>query len=133
MGGVKNVYSDFLLYTLEDPAPPGGSGGGGGYANDPPVELNLPTRPEGEPKPSEWKTPPLWGVADSAPYLHDGSAPTLKVAIERHRGEARSVSEKFKKLSATEQAAVLSFLGTLKAPPDAPQLTNPAATRMAKK
>ena len=38
----------------------------------------LPPRPEDDPKPSEWKTPPLWGVADSAPYLHDGSAPTLE-------------------------------------------------------
>ena len=132
MGGVKNVYSDFLLYTLDDPAPPGG-GGGDRYDNEPPPELNLPTRPEGDPKPSEWKTPPLWGVADSAPYLHDGSAPTLQVAVQRHRGEAKSVSEKFKKLSAADQAALLAFLGTLKAPPDAPQLSNPAATKLAKR
>jgi hypothetical protein len=43
------------------------------------------------------------------------------------------VSEKFTKLSAADQAAVVAFLNTLKAPPDAPQLSNPAVTRLAKK
>ena len=88
MGGVKGVYSDFLLYTLEDPQPRGGSRGD---YNEPPPELNLATRPEGDPKPAEWKTPTLWGVADSAPYLHDGSAATLREAILRHRGDAKIV------------------------------------------
>ena len=132
MGGVKNVYSDFLLYTLDDPAPPGG-GSGDTYDNTPPPELNLPARPDRDPKPSEWKTPPLWGVADSAPYLHDGSAPTLLAAIQRHRGDAKGVTEKFKKLSKADQDAVVAFLNTLKAPPDAPPLTNPAVTKLARK
>ena len=35
------------------------------------------------------------GVADSAPYMHDGSAPTLRDAILRHRGDAREVTQKF--------------------------------------
>ncbi|HUR52583.1 MAG TPA: di-heme oxidoredictase family protein [Gemmataceae bacterium] len=133
MGGVKNVYSDFLLYTLDDPAPPVNGGGRDPYDNTPPPELNLPTRPDNEPKPSEWKTPPLWGVADSAPYLHDGSAATLRDAITRHRGDAKSVSEKFTKLSAADQAAVVAFLNTLKAPPDAPQLSDPATTRLVRR
>ena len=34
---------------------------------------------------SEWRTPPLWGVADSAPYLHDGRAATLEAAILAQR------------------------------------------------
>ncbi|MCE9562776.1 MAG: c-type cytochrome [Planctomycetes bacterium] len=129
MGGVKIVYSDFLLYTLEDPPPPGSSGDR--YDSEPPPELLLPTRSENEPKPAEWKTPPLWGVADSAPYLHDGSAPTLHSAIMKHQGDAKTVTEKFKALSASDQAALLSFLGTLKAPPEASQLSNPAVTRLA--
>lgn len=132
MGSVKGVYSDFLLYTLEDPVPPGG-GVGGGYNNEPPVQLLLPERPEGEPKPAEWKTPPLWGVADSAPYFHDGAAPTLKDAILRHRGDAKSVSEKYKTLGADEQAALLAFLGTLKAPPDAQPLRDPSVTKLGRK
>jgi CxxC motif-containing protein (DUF1111 family) len=129
MGGVKGIYSDFLLYTLEDPPPPGG----GGSYSEPPPQLQLPSRPDDEPKPSEWKTPPLWGVADSAPYMHDGSAPTLGAAVLAHRGDAKPVSQKYSSLAPPDQAALLSFLGTLKAPPDAPALRNPAITKMARK
>lgn len=130
LGGVKGVYSDFLLYTLEDPPPPGG---GGGYNSPPPPQLQLPERPDDEPKPNEWKTPALWGVADSAPYMHDGSAATLRDAITQHRGDAKSVSERYKALAPEDQAAVLAFLGTLKAPPDAPRLSNPAVTKLDRK
>jgi CxxC motif-containing protein (DUF1111 family) len=130
LGGVKGVYSDFLLYTLDDPPPPGG---GSSSYGEPPVQLNLPSRPEHEPKPQEWKTPPLWGVADSAPYLHDGSAATLREAVIRHRGDARAVSDRYKALGADDQAALLAFLGTLKAPPDAPQLRDPSVTRLSRR
>ncbi len=130
MGGVKNVFSDFLLYTLEDPPPPGSSGDR--YDSAPPPELQLPPRPDDEPKPSEWKTPALWGVADSAPYLHDGSALTLQDAILKHHGDAKIATEKFKALPPADQTALLNFLGTLKAPPDALPLSNPAVTKLAK-
>jgi hypothetical protein len=132
IGGVKGVYSDFLLYSLDDPTPPGGSGGGGPY-HEPPPELQLAPRPRSEPRPDEWKTHPLWGVADSAPYLHDGSAPTLRDAILRHRGDARLVSDAYQKLDASDQAAVISFLKTLKAPPDALPLRDPSVTRLTKR
>jgi CxxC motif-containing protein (DUF1111 family) len=131
MGSVKGIYSDFLLYTLEDPPPPGSSGGE--YGVGPSPLLGLPERPDDDPKPNEWKTPALWGVADSAPYMHDGSAPTLRDAILKHGGDASSVREKFKALRAEDQAALLAFLGTLKAPPDAPQLSNPAVTKLDRK
>jgi hypothetical protein len=36
----------------------------------------------------EWRTPPLWGLSDSAPYLHDGRAETVLEAIAQHGGEA---------------------------------------------
>jgi CxxC motif-containing protein (DUF1111 family) len=128
MGGVKGVYSDFLLYNLQDPPPPGG---GGGYG--PSTQFERPTRPDDAPRPEEWKTPALWGVADSAPYFHDGSAATLRDAILKHRGDAKSVTEKFLALNATDQAAVISFLGTLKAPPDAIPLQNPSVTQLGRK
>lgn len=130
IGGVKGVYSDFLLYTLEDPPPPGG---GGEYAAGPPPQLQLPDRPDDEPKPSEWKTSPLWGVADSAPYMHDGSARTLRDAILAHRGDAKAVTKKFQSLGADDQAALVSFLGSLKAPPDAHPLRNPSVTKLSRK
>jgi CxxC motif-containing protein (DUF1111 family) len=129
MGGVKGVYSDFLLYTLEDPPPPGGRG----EYSEPPPSLQIASRPDDEPKLSEWKTPALWGVADSAPYMHDGSAPTLHAAILKHRGDAKSVTKNFEELAAADQAAVIAFLGTLRAPPDAVPLRDPSITRLARK
>jgi cytochrome c peroxidase len=131
MGGVKNVYTDFLLYSLEDPPPPGSRGGS--YNEGPSPLLGLPERPDDEPKASEWKTPALWGVADSAPYLHDGSAATLADAIQQHGGDAKIVRERYNALSPSDRAALLVFLGTLKAPPTAPQLRDPSITKLARK
>jgi CxxC motif-containing protein (DUF1111 family) len=64
----------------------------------------------------EWRTAPLWGMADSAPYLHDGRAETVLEAIAWHGGEARTSSEQFFALPATERMKVLEFLACLKAP-----------------
>ncbi|HLW67674.1 MAG TPA: di-heme oxidoredictase family protein [Gemmataceae bacterium] len=125
MGGVKGVYSDFLLYSLENTGPAGGDSYG-----EPPPEHKLAPRPENEPKPSEWKTPALWGVADSAPYMHDGSASTLQIAIAQHRGDAKSVQEAYSRLPPADQAAVIAFLQSLKAPPDATQLQDPSITKI---
>ena len=113
LGGVKGVYSDFLLYVLEDPS---ATGGFDQYGPEPPAES---ARPSYVPDPQQWKTPPLWGVADSAPYLHDGSAATLIDAIRRHQGEAKGVTTAYQALPAVDQAAVVKFLESLKAPPDA--------------
>lgn len=126
MGGVRGVYSDFLLYTLDDPTRPG---------SPDPYGPTLPDRPRPDdlPRPEEWKTPPLWGVADSAPYMHDGGAPTLDAAIRRHRGEGKGVSEAFFKLPAADQAAVIGFLKSLKAPADAPVVRNPATKLIARR
>ena len=129
LGGVKGVYSDFLLYTVADPPPPGGRN----EYSEPPIQLQLPSRPDEDPKPSEWKTPALWGVADSAPYLHDGSAPTLRDAILKHRGDAKGVTKKFEELSPSDQGALIGFLGSLKAPPDAPTLRDPSITKLVRK
>jgi CxxC motif-containing protein (DUF1111 family) len=114
LGGVEGVYGDFLLYKLGDPS----------FANayaDPPPQLSEPVaqRPADEPRAEDWKTPALWGVADSAPYLHDGSAPDLPSAIQRHRGDAENVLKRYLALGTAQNAELFAFLGTLKAPPDA--------------
>ena len=113
---MKGVYSDFLLYTLDDPAPAGGSASTGPTRRR---ELSLPPRPDRPAEAEEWKTPPLWGVADSAPYFHDGASPTLQAAIPRHRGDAKAVATAYQELPPADQQAVIAFLNTLKAPPDA--------------
>jgi hypothetical protein len=58
----------------------------------------------------------LWGVADTAPYLHDGRALTLSEAIAQHGGEAQSHADAFEALSAADRAVLISFLETLKTP-----------------
>ncbi len=65
---------------------------------------------------SEWRTPPLWGVADSAPYLHDGRAATLIDAIAWHGGEADAAVDKFKRLELADRLSLLTFLRSLRAP-----------------
>ncbi len=64
----------------------------------------------------EWKTPPLWGVADTAPYWHDGSAPTLREAIKKHEEEGKWAAVEFERLGTDRQNQLLAFLGTLRAP-----------------
>jgi len=64
----------------------------------------------------EWRTPPLWGVANSAPYLHDGRAATLLEAIVLHGGEAKATTTRFLELPTTERLALLEFLKCLQAP-----------------
>ena len=64
----------------------------------------------------EWRTPPLWGVRDSAPYLHDGRAETLLEAIAMHDGEAAGTRDRFLSLSFADRQAILAFLNSLVAP-----------------
>jgi CxxC motif-containing protein (DUF1111 family) len=64
----------------------------------------------------EWRTPPLWGVRDSAPYLHDGRADTLEQAIALHGGEAARSAQRFFELKPEERMQVMAFLKSLRAP-----------------
>lgn len=127
---VNDVYSDLLLHdmgeSLSDPVsafpeelpprrarPQGSYSGGSGPA---------PTRgPRGTSAvrtrlTHEWRTPPLWGVADTAPYLHDGRAETLDEAIRLHDGEARNAADAYRALKPAERSQLLALLGTLRAP-----------------
>lgn len=62
-------------------------------------------------------TRPLWGVAVTPPYLHDGRAPDLQTAIALHDGEALSVAQAYLALPAASQAQLITFLGTLSRDP----------------
>ena len=103
LGEAEGIYSDLMIHdlgrALEDSA--------SGYYQ------KLPNLVSG------WRTAPLWGVRDTAPYMHDGRALTLKDAIEAHDGQGRRSREAFAELEVDEAAAVLSFLGSLAAPPPA--------------
>jgi hypothetical protein len=67
-------------------------------------------------KNAEFITVKLWGVRDSAPYLHDGRAMTITDAILMLGGEAQLARDAFDALSPYEKDAVLAFLYSLRAP-----------------
>ncbi len=64
----------------------------------------------------EFITAKLWGVADTAPYLHDGRALTLNKAILLHGGDAQSVRDTYSSLADTKKNQILAFLRTLRNP-----------------
>ena len=135
LGEVTGIYSDMLLHdmgsSLSDPVPsiPATStrvvqSGGGGYSGGSsdieefvsPGAMALARQ--------EWRTPPLWGVRDSAPYLHDGRAATLEQAIALHGGEAEYSVEQYFAMSAGHRARLLAFLNTLAAPVETTSLAS---------
>lgn len=64
----------------------------------------------------EWRTAPLWGVRDSAPYWHDGRAETMLEAIAMHDGEAAGTRDRFLQSSYEDRQNMLAFLDSLVAP-----------------
>ncbi|MCU0903588.1 MAG: c-type cytochrome [Tabrizicola sp.] len=92
-------YTDLLLHDM-----------GPGLADN---------RPEGRATGSEWRTPPLWGIGQTAQvsghteYLHDGRARSLIEAILWHGGEAQSQRDAVAAMSTEDREALLAFLGSL--------------------
>ena len=79
------------------------------------VQGGKPERPQASL--NEWRTPPLWGLRESAPYLHDGRAPTIEQAILLHGGEAAASAQRYRGLSPRERGQLERFLLSLTAPP----------------
>jgi hypothetical protein len=68
---------------------------------------------------TEFVTEPLWGVATTAPYGHDGRSINLEEVIMRHGGEAQASRDAFATLPDHERSAIIEFLQTLVLfPPD---------------
>jgi len=92
-------YSDLLLHDMG----PGLSDG----------------MPEGNAQPSEWRTPPLWGLGRSVVVsgylflLHDGRARTFEEAILWHDGEGRRSRDAFEALPAASRGDLIRFLESL--------------------
>ena len=77
---------------------------------------------------SLFQTARLWGIADTAPYLHDGRAATLAQAIALHGGEAQTSTQKFFALSDAERFQVISFMKSLVAPTQGAEKTQKVAS-----
>ncbi len=123
LGTVSGIYSDLLLHDmgvkLTDPSGANSPGSFSAAYYGGPADIFASVPPETR---RQWRTPPLWGVADSGPYLHDGRAPTLEDAILEHDGEAAGSRASFIALSEGERAKLLAFLGSLAAPASAEQV-----------
>ena len=66
---------------------------------------------------NEYLTPRLWGVADSAPYLHDGRAPSFDYAIAGHDGEGAPARAAFAALPFEEKGPLRVYLMSLRRVP----------------
>jgi CxxC motif-containing protein (DUF1111 family) len=62
---------------------------------------------------SEWRTAPLWKVADRVHFLHDGRATTISAAIAAHGGQGAAAAAAFAALDAPTQQALLAFLSCI--------------------
>jgi CxxC motif-containing protein (DUF1111 family) len=113
LGSVSGIYSDLLLHRMGRELEASGSS----YGSAAPP----PRTPDSGPLPEEWRTPPLWGVAESAPYLHDGRAATLEEAIRLHAGQGARSALYFTRLAQARQDDLIAFLKTLRAPPASPR------------
>ncbi len=60
-----------------------------------------------------FRTPPLWGIKDTAPYMHDGRGEDLADSIMHHFGEAAASRAAFIALTSSEQDALILFLEDL--------------------
>jgi len=87
------AYTDLLLHDIAEPGAPGIAQGDAGI--------------------HDFRTPPLWGLAHSAPYFHDGRADTIEEAIDAHAGEATQAQTNFAQLSDADHQALLAFLTSL--------------------
>ncbi len=59
------------------------------------------------------RTAALWGLRMRPRFMHDLKSPTLEDAIERHKGEAEDVTERFFGLTETQQQQLFTFLNSL--------------------
>lgn len=121
LGDVEGIYSDLLLHDMSPRlgdtdsygvfvAQPAGAGAvapanGGARGGESAATVR------------EWRTPPLWGLRDSAPYLHDGRAPTVDQAVTRHGGQGAPASQRYAQLSPRRKQQLGAFLLSLSAPP----------------
>ena len=122
LGDLDGIYSDLLLHDMGGELSDFGS-----YTV---IEPEVASKDKSSPKSSaeqiraangrEWRTPPLWGLHDSWPYMHDGRADTVADAVALHGGEGLTAAQAFLRLSARERQQLELFLHTLVAPPSGP-------------
>ena len=121
LGDVEGIYADLLLHDMS-PQLGDTSFYGVFAARDPAAAKPAPPAEAAPRKPrpgaavQEWRTPPLWGLRDSGPYLHDGRAETVDQAIRSHGGQATAAAGRYTQLSTRDRGQLEAFLLSLAAP-----------------
>ena len=120
LGDVEGIYSDLLLHDM---GPQLGDAdaysvfvGDPAQANDLPAAVRVQTVGSAASSVRDWRTPPLWGIRDSGPYLHDGRAATIAEAIMLHGGQGATAARRYAELSPRRKQQVDAFLVSLAAP-----------------
>jgi len=90
---IIHPYSDFLLHDI---------GTGDGIVQNPPQDTA-----------NKLRTVPLWGLRMHPRHMHDLKSLTLESAIDRHRGEAKQVRDRFRDLSPADKKSLFAFLNSL--------------------
>ena len=100
--GPLGAYTDLLIHDM-----------GPGLADGISMGIPQPMVPSDLTTGSEFRTQPLWGVSEHAPYLHDGRADTLDDAIRAHGGEAQAARDGYVNLTELERDDIIAFLEIL--------------------
>ena len=90
---IIHPYSDFLLHDIKT---------GDGIVQAGPQDTA-----------NKLRTAPLWGLRMRPRFMHDLRSLTLENAIERHKGEAENVRERFFDLTEAQQQQLFTFLNSL--------------------
>lgn len=93
---IIHPYSDFLLHDI-------GTGDG----------IPIQPTPEYAATANQIRTAPLWGLRTRNRLMHDGLTFTLQEAIQRHAGQATSVTSAYMALTTAQQNQILAFLNSL--------------------
>jgi CxxC motif-containing protein (DUF1111 family) len=68
---------------------------------------------QGDAKPREMRTAPLWGLGAVTRFLHDGRTTSLRDAVLAHDGQGARARQRFAALRPDDQARLLAFLHAL--------------------
>ena len=93
---IIHPYSDYLLHDV-------GTGDG----------IPVLPLPEYASTANQIRTAPLWALRTRNRLMHDGLSFTKQDAIQRHGGQAASVTRSYNALSAAQKTQLLAFLDSL--------------------
>ena len=101
LGEVEGIYSDLLLHDMGPQLADADTYTV--FAGEPPRADRPEPADRARPRTDaasarEWRTPPLWGLRDSGPYLHDGRAAGIAEAITLHAGQGAASARRFAEL-----------------------------------